>query len=286
MKNLTRILCPIELTPEAVAPLRYALLLAQDYGAKLVVCHCPATAAPAALQEVQGQMQELVVQAWRETDAEEQGGVVLASGNDVALAITREAAERQVELIVMQSRRRPLAAALLGSVAEAVCRSAPCPVLVLHPEEHPTEAAPLAPNQPRRILVAHDFSASASLALDWGAAFAQQYQAELHLLHIVLPDTYLDLEYEPELLASGQGVIADLTRDLKRDLPSDVALASEVKIEIRRGKPAPEILSYVRQEQIDLLCIGAHDDSKPRGLFGSNADWILRQATCPTLLAQ
>ena len=37
--------------------------------------------------------------------------------------------------IVMRSRRRPHRAALLGSTAESVSRTAPCPVLVMHTDE-------------------------------------------------------------------------------------------------------------------------------------------------------
>src|SRR5256714_9839459 len=49
--------------------------------------------------------------------------------------ITREASRYGADLIIMRSRRRPHRAALLGSVAESVSRTAPCPVMVVHSDE-------------------------------------------------------------------------------------------------------------------------------------------------------
>lgn len=56
---------------------------------------------------------------------------VIAEADDVGRTIIAEASKRQADLIVMRSRRRPHAAALLGSTAETVSRYAACPVLVV-----------------------------------------------------------------------------------------------------------------------------------------------------------
>ncbi len=52
---------------------------------------------------------------------------------DAAEVIPRIAAQQHADLIVMHSRRQTYAATLLGSTAEAVSRTAPCPVLIAHP---------------------------------------------------------------------------------------------------------------------------------------------------------
>src|SRR4029434_4111822 len=91
--------------------------------------------------------------------------------------------------------RRPHRAALLGSTAESVCRSAPCPVLVMHTDERDWVKEPTHEIAVKRVLVAYDFSDYAELALNYGLSFAQEYQAELHLLH-VMPPSSLD---EPEI---------------------------------------------------------------------------------------
>ncbi len=284
MIRLARILCPLDLVPDSAAALRYAVALAQAYHAKLVVCHFPGAVLPMEATEILAKLAEMIAPYLLNANPELQVEVVIVHGNDAADAITGAAAEQQIDLVVMQSRRRPLAAALLGSVAEAVCRAAPCAVFVTHPQEEAREKDAFF--APRSVLVAHDFSACSRVAFAWGLALAQLYQAELHLLHVVAPDTYLDLDYESGLGTIGQGVLADLERELMKELPAGHESRCVVKREIRMGKPAAEILAYANQQQVDLLCIGAHDDSKPRGLFGSNADVMLRQALCPILVAQ
>lgn len=281
MIRLERILCPIDLAPESAAALRYAVALAQAYQAELLVGHFPGAVLPMESPEILAKLGELIAPSVR-TSPVRRVEVVLVHGNDAANAITRTVTEQQIDLVVMQSRHRPLAAALLGSVTEAVCRAVSCPVFVTHSQEQ--EEARLV--EFRRILVAHDFSLSARAACDWGLALAQQYQAELHLLHVVAPDIYLDLEYDPGVGTIGKGVLADLEREMLRDLPAEWQREGAIKTAIRSGKPAAEILAYAAEQQVDLLCLGAHNDNKPRGLFGSNADMILRQAPCPTLIVQ
>lgn len=80
----------------------------------------------------------------------------------------------------MRSRRRPYAAALMGSTAEAVARLGPCPVLVMHADELEWLDSTTGEISLRNVLVAYDFSPHSQLALHYAATLAQQYQAALH----------------------------------------------------------------------------------------------------------
>jgi len=110
---------------------------------------------------------------------------VVAEDDDVGLTITKEAAERNADLIVMRSRRRPRAAVLLGSTAETVSRNAPCPLLVTHPNEREWVGVSTSKIDLDRVLVALDFSPDSELALSYAISLAQEYQAEVHLLHVI-----------------------------------------------------------------------------------------------------
>ena len=55
---------------------------------------------------------------------------------DTATEVARVAAEQRTDLIVMYSRRMPRAATLLDSTAEAISRTAPCPVLITHQQPY------------------------------------------------------------------------------------------------------------------------------------------------------
>jgi nucleotide-binding universal stress UspA family protein len=288
MISIERILCPTNLPSQADEALRYALALARAYHAQLLLCHCVETlplVAGTGLEparrnfEVASQLQALLPEGLDAPVCE-----TLVVEGDPALAIPRVAAERRADLVVMRSRRRPLAAALLGSTAEAVCRTAPCPVLVTHRDERDWVAQTDGEIELRRILVAHDFSNDAELAFNYGLLLAQEYQTELHLLH-VLP--YAPAPALATMPAGGAGAFHQAARRLQHAVPAEAFLWCEVKQAVRSGQPYREILSYAEEHEIDLICLGVHGAGfSMRALFGSNADRVLRQAPCPVLIAR
>ena len=180
----------------------------------------------------------------------------------------------------MRSRRRPHRAALLGSTAESVCRSAPCPVLVMHSDEQEFVSDDLKV-EPKRILVAYDFSDYSELALKYGLSIAQEHQAELHLLHVLPPHSVGD----PEIAwypIDGKSAYHTAARRLQRVVPDDVHLWCGIRTIVSEGHPYREILNYAEKNDIDLISVGAHGAGfGMRALFGSNVDRVLRQAPVP-----
>src|SRR6185503_5045903 len=211
--------------------------------------------------------------------------VVIAS-DDVGEAITRQAAILKVDLIVMRSRRRPHRAALLGSTAESVSRTAPCPVLVMHADEREWVSSADTPIDLKRVLVAYDFSDHSELALNYGLSLAQEYQAELHLLHVLPPFSVGDSEISWYPLGR-EGAYHKAAHRLQRAVPSEAHLWCDITHSIREGHPYREILSYAEKNEIDLICLGAHGAGfGMQALFGSNVDRVLRQASCPVLVTR
>jgi nucleotide-binding universal stress UspA family protein len=77
--------------------------------------------------------------------------VVASHGGDAAEEILRYARQHAIDLIVLGTHGRTgVTRALLGSVAERVIRTAPCPVLTV-----PPGAAPLAPTEAAPPIAAH-----------------------------------------------------------------------------------------------------------------------------------
>lgn len=289
MIKLERILCPIDLSEDSERTLRYAVALARAYGAKLIVCHrpkSPADSEPAltAIQTLVVAGETLPEDARSDTPPVEWESVLL-DGSHLGTIITREAELRRADLIFMRSRRRPFAAALLGSTAEAVSRLAPCSVLVMHADELEWLDSATGAISLKRVLVAYDFSSHSQLALEYALTLAQQYQAELHLLH-VLPAPTAD---QPEIAWVGQQTNTpyhQAARRLQEAVPAEVHLWSSVKHSVQYGQPFAEILSYAEQNEIDLISMGAHGAGFGiRTLFGANVDRVLRQARCPVLIA-
>ena len=281
MINIERILCPTDLSPYSGNAVRYALALARAHEAELILLHCTnGTDAEVELGLLETSLLEHVSPAdlkgvrWR---------VVVAPAAEIDEEIMRRAQTERVDLIVMRSRRRPHRAALLGSTAESVSRSAPCPVLVMHNDEREFISEELKLH-PKRVLVAYDFSDYSELALKYGLSIAQEHEAELHLLHVLPPR----LVNEPEIAwYPFKSAYHTAARRLQRVIPPDVHLWCSVTTAVSEGNPYREILNYAEKNEIDLIGVGAHGAGfGMRALFGSNVDRVLRQAPCPVLVAR
>src|ERR1044072_8018060 len=176
MINIKRILPPTDLAAHSGKAMLSALALARAHEAELIFFHCTA--------DVDGEQQLRASVLEHIGSSDPRWRLIATTGSDVGEAIMMQAQVDNVDLIVMRSRRRPHRAALLGSTAETLCRSAPWPVLVMHNDEQELVSDELNVNL-ARVLVAYDFSDYSELALKYGLSIAQEHQAELHLLHVL-----------------------------------------------------------------------------------------------------
>lgn len=294
MVKIERILCPTDMTRESDEALRYSVALAREYRAKLMLCHCSQTAP--AFAGVDEEARCYLRRYFEDSLAPHLGltdfskldweGFVLEGDDDPGHLITSLAAAERADLIVMRSRRRPHAAALLGSTAETVCRTAPCSVLVTHPREREWVGLSSGDIDLKRVLVAHDFSDRSELGLQYGLSLAQKFHAELHLLH-VLQEPETDAPEVAWVPGTAQSLYHSAVRKLQDAVPGRANLRCKVEPVVLSGKPYEEVLSYAKENEIDLILMGADGvDFAPLTLFGSNVDRVLRQAPCPVLIAR
>ena len=293
MIKIDRILCPTDLSTESDEALRYAVALSRIYEAKLFLLHCSKQDSLPAEEDgekMQTHMNRLFVESlvphlglatmnelnWQ--------GLLRPNVYDTGNSIVREAVVQKIDLIVMRSRRRPKAAVLLGSTAETVCRSAPCPVLVTHPREREWVGMSSGEIDINRVLIAHDFSRDSESAMNFGISLAQEYQAQVHLMHVLDSAGH----EEPELAWSSASTGTAYTftaRKLQETLPKEVHLWCNFINVVRCGKVHEQILSYAKEQQIDLICMGVSGSDWTIGtLLGSNVDRVLREAPCPVLV--
>jgi nucleotide-binding universal stress UspA family protein len=286
--RIERILCPNDLAPGSEAALRYGVALARAYGAELLQIYCQDGAADSlsTVKPHEAMNAALLKSASPSALRALKSQSNIINCEDPGECITREAARCRADLIIMRSRRRPHRAALLGSVAESVCRTAPCPVMVTHNDERDWISESDRRIGLQRVLVAYDFSDYSELALKLALVIAQEYQAELHLVHVLPPFTL----NEPEISwypIGKEGAYHKAARRLQKAVPDEVHLWCKIKNVISEGQPYREILHYAERNEIDLVCIGAQGAGFGiQTLFGSNVDRVLRQAPCPVLVAR
>lgn len=141
MIAMKKVLVPIDFAEASDAALIYARNLAKTFGADLHVMHVmenlflrPMANNPAAIEAgIANRLTERIT----DDDRKNLHAVAVMRKSDApAEEIVRYAEEEKVDLIVMGTHGRvKVAHLLMGSVAEKVVRTAPCPVLtVRHPE--------------------------------------------------------------------------------------------------------------------------------------------------------
>jgi nucleotide-binding universal stress UspA family protein len=154
MPPITRILVPTDFSATADAALDYAFGLAEKFGASVQLLHVlddpfvfEGMSAEAYISEAPGLRTAMLDDAReRLRHRVSQGGEVPVETEVLfghgARTIAEYAAERAVDLIVMGTHGRTgFAHLMVGSVAERVVRTAPCPVLtVRHPDAKKTRS--------------------------------------------------------------------------------------------------------------------------------------------------
>src|SRR5687767_14709767 len=150
------------------------------------------------------------------------------------MEISRFAKECDVDLIVMGTHGRGfIGHALMGSVAEKVVRTAPCPELTVRCPQ----LAPVVPN----ILVALDFGPASDTALTYGRTLARMSGATLHVVHVMENYFLRPVVSDPyTLVARARNRVCERLTD-----EDCVALRATVTVEVSDA-PAHAIVDYAK----------------------------------------
>jgi nucleotide-binding universal stress UspA family protein len=135
----------------------------------------------------------------------------------------------------------------------------------------------------RTICCAVDFSDISHLALGRAADLARRYDAALLVVHVVAPPrTGMGERADAEQARVDR---ARAERQLERWRGGAELLAGRpVKVEVRGGDPAGEIVEHALVHRCDLLVLGTHGRTGLRRLvLGSVAERVVRRAPCPVL---
>ena len=275
--TLRNVLVPTDLSPAAERAFVPAAQLAAHHGATVTIVQV--TDVPLAPE----------VGRVTRTDGPDMGDAsfelvpvvdVEVEASDVAAAIVEQAWRTGADLIVMGTHGRSgLSRLRLGSVAEAVTRAAPCPVLLVR------DGADLADWRVRRVLATVDPSDLSSPGLGddavpapvlSAAALAASFGAHLDLLAVAEPSP--DRGY-PSLRRCAARLLA-LTLQLARRTPSP----ARVDYTVRQGDPVEAIVAEARRSGADLVVVGTKRRGLRRLVLGSVAEGIARRSPCPVLV--
>jgi nucleotide-binding universal stress UspA family protein len=140
----------------------------------------------------------------------------------------------------------------------------------------------------RRILYATDYSKASGRAREKAVELAKDYDAELWVVHVIVPTT----AYFSEQEFGGAELYTKLEESAKQEAEGSMkklmATLEKAKVKARslllRGSPHEQIVKAAKSKKADLIVIGTHGRTGLSKLFmGSVAGRVISTATCPVL---
>ena len=172
----------------------------------------------------------------------------------------------------------------LGSTAEAVVRSAPCPVLTVRGIKTNRVQGNGDPISLSRVLVPIDFSACADRALVYAGKLGEQFGAHIRLLHVDEQET---IDHKKSLTGSSSEEKtrqAQLRRRLRRRMLTLQRHHLQSDFVIKPGSPRKVILTQAKGCSSDMIVMGTHGrQGVAQMVFGSVAAYVVRHSSCPVL---
>jgi universal stress protein A len=141
----------------------------------------------------------------------------------------------------------------------------------------------------KRILVPVDFSPLSKKALQYAMRLAQEFYAEVKLLHVVEPEVPPEFDgfmIAPPVILNGSNV--SYARRLKRFASSArTSISTQVDCAVATGLPAHEIVEAAKTSDVDLIVIATHGYTGWKHFaIGSTAERVVRAAPCPVLVVR
>jgi nucleotide-binding universal stress UspA family protein len=293
--EIKTIFCATDISDFSNHAVSWGIALAQEFRAKLYVCHVvdfPTSITygdgpiffvdqqSQAIGNANHQLKQLV------GDKKVQWEPLVSIGH-AGDEISRLAKEKGADLAISATHGRSgLKRLILGSVTERLMRTLHCPLLIVRGPKHDLNILSEQGLRFKKILVGCDFSKDSALALQHGLSLAQEFQSELHLVHVMEPLVYMDMfkvsaGYGEEFQVDIQPQIKD---KLKNMVPTEAFNWCTPKTVLLNGPSHEELIRYSKINKMDLIVLGVRGQGLVERLFiGSTTDRVVRQTPCPVL---
>jgi nucleotide-binding universal stress UspA family protein/YHS domain-containing protein len=186
--------------------------------------------------------------------------------------IARYADQHGADLIAMSTHGRSmLARMLVGSVTDRVIRTAPVPVLVMHPPTMSLGRVSPPAGRKLRILAPYDGSTFAAEAIVMSVSLLRPEHIEVEMLTTVVV---------PDLQTLARQLLEQTANRLREQ-------GVVVNTSLVFGDAAPAITKLAHEGGFDLLVMSTHGSGMlARALIGSTTDKLVRTSEVPVLVVQ
>ncbi len=262
----------------------FALAQAREFGSDLILFHAYDTLVVAASETsgiryydyaaaARSEKQHLEPFAQRVREAGLACEVVVRPGlpADEILAYSRE---REIDRIVMGTHSPgPIGKLLVGSVAEAVLRTAALPVYIVGPE---VVDGSFRNFTTRTILCAASLHEASTVVAAFAAELAAQHGARLILQHVIRPQDRAEFLAGRTLDEVEAGILALVPGKLQNQVAIQTIVVP--------GDPTEELLYQSNAQQADLIVLGAQGASAFAAITRHGVVYkVLAHAHCPVI---
>lgn len=133
-----------------------------------------------------------------------------------------------------------------------------------------------------RVLLAVDLTEDCRHVADHASILSQLYNAELHIVHVIEPQSLAYGDEIPMDLSSLHQAIYDQAESYLRELSHDFDIP-ETRQHLAFGRIDAEIRRLANEKNIDVIVVGSHGRHGLAILFGSTLNGVLQNATCDVL---
>ena len=141
----------------------------------------------------------------------------------------------------------------------------------------------------KKILVPIDFSDASKKALKYAFRFAEQFDCEIVLLHVLEPaGPMVDAPLALEVFLNSKDSLSTMEKKLAGlSAQSRNNDANPISSKIRTGHAPNEITKAAKDLDVDLIVIATHGNTSSRHLcIGSTAERVVRSAPCSVLVVR
>jgi len=198
--------------------------------------------------------------------------------------ILRYADENNIDLILMATHGRSgIKRWVMGSVAEKVLQASKAPIWLVRAK---VSAESIHDKWPKgETLVPLDGSELSEAVLPYVKTLAKQQGAES--MNVVLFGVSEPLVESGYYIPDVPMKMDDLKKYLAKEERQLKDAGLSVRSEVRKGRPAEQIIKYAREKPFNLIVMSTHGRSGlGRWVFGSVADKVLHTASSPILLVK
>ena len=137
----------------------------------------------------------------------------------------------------------------------------------------------------KTFLVPTDFSAASRNATEYAAALAKDFNAQIILLHIIVPPIVIeDTSASAYLMTKAE--IMERDRKLMKKEIEKCTQKYNLRVEgfIGEGSPTEVINQFVKLKNTDLIVMGMKGKGKSNSIFGSTTVTVMRKSEVPVFI--